>query len=162
MSNFDQTDQHSDPKSVKNEQFLEFFLTISWQESCLDLSCLVNFEILKFLTCLEPKFLITWKSWIVLTAIWLSWVVLSRDSRFCLCLELSCLEKFLSWPIPAILYESHCTFSPCATVILRLPFSNIRVCLCSVWLISRKIILCLSWKKGPSSGNISCSWFGDF
>ena len=97
MSNFDQTDQHSEPKSVKNKPFLEFFLTISWQESCLNLSCLVNFEKLKFLTCLEPKFLITWKSWIVLTAIWLSWSCLVLSFKI---LSLSWIV--LSWEIPVL------------------------------------------------------------
>ena len=97
MSNFDQTDQYSKPKSVKNKLFLEFFLTISWQESCLDLSCLVNFEKLKFLTCLEPKFLINWKSWIVLTAIWLSWSCLVLSFKI---LSLSWIV--LSWEIPVL------------------------------------------------------------
>ena len=97
MSNFEQTDQNSEPKSVKNKPFLEFFLTISWQESCLDLSCLVNFEKLKFLTCLEPKFLINWKSWIVLTAIWLSWSCLVLSFKI---LSLSWIV--LSWVTPVL------------------------------------------------------------
>ena len=128
MSNFDQTDQHSEQNQSKISHFLNFS------------SLLLDKNLV--LICLVLWILKNWNSWLVLNqnfwlleSLELSWqqygyleVVLSWVSRFCLCLELSCLEKFLSWPIPE---SKWVTYDPVFDIVLFFSWKQYKQPLCS-------------------------------